>query len=265
MIAEDGFVYCEIQRGMYGLKQAAILAYTQLKENLLKHGYYPICNSNGLWRHESRQTIFALCVDDFGVKYYNEDDANHLINVLKKYYPISLDREGKNYCGLTIHWHYDEGYVDVEMPNYVTKKLQNFQHPTPTKPQYAPHVWNKPAYGKQTQYAPEPDRTNFLDAKRTKLVQSIVGAFLYYARAMDPTILPALNEISTQQSKPTEKNLGKNKNAFRLHGNISECPAPFCSRNNAIDGGFRCSLFSTPRSKIKNRRTLHVSFETQQV
>jgi len=48
IIAEDGFVYCEIQRGMYGLKQAAILAYQQLKVNLERHDYYPIPLSDGL-------------------------------------------------------------------------------------------------------------------------------------------------------------------------------------------------------------------------
>ena len=41
------------------------------------------------------------------------------------------------------------------------------------------------------------------------MVQSIVGAFLYYGRAIDPSISPALNEISTQQSKPTKKTLDK--------------------------------------------------------
>ena len=37
-----GYVYFKITKGMYGLKQAAILAYQQLKENRTKHGYYPI-------------------------------------------------------------------------------------------------------------------------------------------------------------------------------------------------------------------------------
>ena len=84
IIAEDGYVYCEIQRGMYGLKQAAILAYQQLKDSLNKHGYFPLPNTDSLWGHCTRKTIFALCLDDFGVKYFNQDDANHLINTIKK-------------------------------------------------------------------------------------------------------------------------------------------------------------------------------------
>ena len=122
-----------------------------------------------------------------------------------------LDKAGKNYCGLTLHWNYQEGYVDVDMPDYVTKKLNQYQHPTPKKPQYAPHQWTRPAYGKTTQYAPEPDQSELLDIKGQRFIQSIVGTFLYYARAIGPTILPARNEISTQQSKPTKKTLAKTK------------------------------------------------------
>ena len=69
-----------IQKGMYGLKQAAILAYKQLVKNLKQYGYEPIEGTTGLWHHESRPTKFALCVDDFGVKYFSKDDAEHLIN-----------------------------------------------------------------------------------------------------------------------------------------------------------------------------------------
>ena len=97
------------------------------------------------------------------------------------------------------------------MPQYVAKKLQNYQHSAPEKPQHTPHKWNQPVYGQKTQFAPEPDKTTDLNAKDKKLVQSIVGAFLYYGRAIDPPILPALNEISTQQSKPTKKTLDKTK------------------------------------------------------
>ena len=41
-IDNKGYIYFKIAKGMYGLEQTAILAYHQLKENLSKHGYYPI-------------------------------------------------------------------------------------------------------------------------------------------------------------------------------------------------------------------------------
>ena len=61
IIADNRYVYCEILKGMYGLKQAAILAYFQLKEKLNRHGYEPIPCSNGLWRHKERKKNCVMC------------------------------------------------------------------------------------------------------------------------------------------------------------------------------------------------------------
>ena len=163
-IDKDGYVYCKIQLGMYGLKQAAILAYKLIKEILQPAGYYPIKESNR-WQHKTRKKNFALCVDDFRVKYFNQDDALYLINVLQKHHEISIDWTGKNYCGLTLDWHYETGYVDVSMPGYVVEALQQFQHVKPSRPQHAPHKWNMPVYGQRIQLMKDPDKSNRLDQK----------------------------------------------------------------------------------------------------
>ena len=47
----------------------------------------------GLWTHETRPTTFTLVVDDFTIKIMSEDDANHLMNILKKDYTTTVDRE----------------------------------------------------------------------------------------------------------------------------------------------------------------------------
>ena len=179
---------------MYGLKQAALLAYQQLKERLAKHGYYPIQKTNGLWKQGTWKTMFALCVDDFGVKFFKKDDAQHLIDALKEHYDVSIDWDGMSYCGLTFEWLYKKRYVDVFMPNYVKTALQKYQHSKQNKPQYAPHRWNQPIYGHQVQYTVEPDDSEKLDAKGKRFVQSIVGTFLYYAQSVEPTTLLALTK-----------------------------------------------------------------------
>ena len=114
-----------------------------------------------------------------------------------------MDRNGGHYCGLTLNWHYKDNYVDVLMPGFVTKSLKKFQHTAPVKPQYAPHKWNQPTYGQKVQYAPPPDASDALDKSTTGKIQAIVGTFLYYGRAIDGTILPTVNEILANQSKPT--------------------------------------------------------------
>ena len=50
---------------MYGLKQAAILAYQRLVHLLKPYGYYPEKHSVGLWSHTTKPTKFCLRVDDF--------------------------------------------------------------------------------------------------------------------------------------------------------------------------------------------------------
>ena len=203
-INDDGYVYCEILKGMYGLKQAAILAYQQLKKRLEEGGYYHVENTAGLWKHKTRKTTLALCVDDFGVKYFNDDDLTHLIKTLQKNYVISVDKTGQNYCGLTFNWNYTQQYVDVSMPGYIPKALKKFNHIPPKTKQYAPSTWPQREYGKSPQLATAYDDTELLRTKGdVRDIQCKVGTFLYYARAVDPTILPALNKISRRQSNPS--------------------------------------------------------------
>ena len=117
----NGYVYCEVQLGMYGLKQAAILAYKQIKERLEKKGYHPIPGTTGLWKHTTQKITFALCVDNFGVKYFKKEDVEHLCDSLREYYKISTDWKGSDYCGLLLKWNYEQGYIDISMPGYVLK------------------------------------------------------------------------------------------------------------------------------------------------
>jgi len=207
----DGYVYVEIRKGMYGLKEAAILAHKQLIQNLSPHGYHPVTDAPGLWKHDTNPLHFILTVDDFGIKYFNRAHADHLLRALKQYYTISLDWSGKHYCGLTLDWHYNKNYVDVSMPEYIPNVLHKLKHPTPTKPQHSPHPWTRPTYGAKVQLAQEEDQAPILNPQDTKFIQSVTGSLLYYARAVDPTILPALNEISTKQAAPTRHTMDKTK------------------------------------------------------
>ena len=51
LVAEDGYVYCKIKRKIYGLKQAARLAYDNLVTNLKKDGYFPDKYCPNIWSH----------------------------------------------------------------------------------------------------------------------------------------------------------------------------------------------------------------------
>ena len=202
-LTTDGFVFVEIRRGMYGLPQAGRIANDQLVAFLAPHGYHPVAITPGLWKHDTRDIVFTLVVDDFGVKYTNRDDADHLMNTLKLHYKVSEDWDGIRYCGLTIAWDYDNRTCDISMPGYIDRALQRFCHDKPSRPQHAPHTWEKPQYGAKTQYAPAPDTTPALSAEDTTRVQQVLGTLLYYGRAIDNTILTAVGSIATQQASGT--------------------------------------------------------------
>ena len=93
--------------------------------------------------------------------------------------------------------------MDISIPEYVEKAIDQLHRTNPKRPQYAPHRWTVPAYVKRLHMAPDPDEINILDKKITNRIQFIVGTFLYYARSVDPTLLRAINEISRVQSKLT--------------------------------------------------------------
>jgi hypothetical protein len=42
-----------------------------------------------------------------------------------------------------------------------------------------------------------------LTAQQCLTIQKVTGSVLYYARAVDPTVLMPLNDISTEQTKAT--------------------------------------------------------------
>ena len=103
----------------------------------------------GLLEHQTRPTKLCVCVDDFGVKYFNKEDANHLLDSISKHYHYTTAWEGKNYCRLIMDWHYPEGYVDISMPNYVPDSLKRLNHVPKVHPQYSPHENIPIQYGTQ--------------------------------------------------------------------------------------------------------------------
>ena len=83
-------------------------------------------------------------------------------------------------------------FLNISQPN-----LQKFQHKTLARPQDALHPWNKHVYGKHIKLDNQKCSTSKLNSADTNCVQYIISTLLYHARAVDPTTIPALNEIST--------------------------------------------------------------------
>jgi hypothetical protein len=204
----DGYVYCEIRKGMYGLPQAGIIAQEELLAKRLKeHGYSQSETTPGLWKHEWRPIIFSLVVDDFGVKYVGEEHAQQLLKTIKNTinYQCSVEKEGERYCGLTIKWDYPNKKGHILMPKYIENGLKRFQHPPPIVKQNQLHPHVHKTYRAKMQYAKELDDSVPLDKMGKKFIQEVTGVFLFLARAVDSTMLTPLSALASEQAAPTEK------------------------------------------------------------
>jgi hypothetical protein len=203
-LAVDIWVYIEVRKGMYGLKQAVLLANQSLQTSLNPFGYYPARHTPGLWLHKIRPISFTLVVDDFAVKYVGKQHAEHLQNALLRTYELTTGWSATVYSSMTLKWDYNKRTCDISMPGYVSNVLSKFQHDTPKHPQHTPSWYVTPVYGASTQYATK-DETPPLTAKQCLTIQKVTGSVLYYARAVNPTVLMPLNDIATEQTKATEK------------------------------------------------------------
>jgi hypothetical protein len=79
-----------------------------------------------MFYHETYDTKFTLCVDDFGVQYTNKAHCQHLIDCLDSLYKLTVEWEGTKYLGLTLAWDYRRRTCNVSMPGYVQKALQQY-------------------------------------------------------------------------------------------------------------------------------------------
>jgi hypothetical protein len=195
---------------MYGLPQAGSLGQDQLEKRLNQEGYYQSQTLSGLWKHKTKAIQFVLVVDDFGIKYINKDDLDHLIRTLEKYYEVAVDFDGKEFVKIELDWDYENKRVHLSMAPYLQKALRQFDNIVPTKRNDSsyPHIETK--YGAKQQYA-EYDTSAHVGKDEQKHVQQVTGKFNWYARGVDGTLLTPSSALSAQQAKPTQSTMKRVK------------------------------------------------------
>ena len=130
--------------------------------------------------------------------------SDHLISALRELYEITIDWTGSKYLGIVIDYDRVARTIRLSMPKYVENALERFgakDFPGADSPM----IYTPPRYGLvKQQEATAEDNSPALSAERKTRIQQIIGTFLYYARAVDPTMLTAINKIASQQANPTE-------------------------------------------------------------
>ena len=197
--------------------------------------------------------MFALCVDDFGVQYCNKQDVHHLIGILSKVYKVTSDWTGKNVLGYYLDWNYEEGYLDISMPGYINTTLKRLQHVPTIYPQYSPHHYQPIVYGVKgtTQFAPTTSNSPELNAKETRDLQSAVGSLLYCACALDCTMLPTLNQIGSEQARPTQETKAKLSRLLDYAATYPEAVVQFYASNMLLTVDSDAAYLVLPKARSR--------------
>jgi hypothetical protein len=109
---------------------------------------------------------------------------------------------------------------------YVSSALAEFEHPQPEKLEHQPHQHNLPQFRVKTQLTDPVDHTQPLNKSEILQLQQITGKFLYYSRAVDPTMNVALSTLASQQTKGTQhtaQDATKFLNYCATHPNATIC------------------------------------------
>ena len=88
------------------------------------------------------------------------------------------------------------------MKGYVKQALQEFQHLHDKRHHNVPSHMPKPAYRQRIQYV-QHDESDPMTASDILHKQRVCGKFLFYARAIDNTMLHTLNDIASSKTPKT--------------------------------------------------------------
>ena len=109
------------------------------------------------------------------------------------------------YIGIALKWNHEKVTVQLSMPGYVRAALHAFQHKKPKQPQDSPYPPTQTFYVKNNQMISEKEPAEELDKNNQKRIQKIAGKLLYYARAIYPTMLMAINYLEAVHTNPIIK------------------------------------------------------------
>eukprot|EP00536_Pseudo-nitzschia_multiseries_P014224 jgi/Psemu1/214116/e_gw1.673.25.1 len=152
-LKQGDYVYARIKKAWYGLKQSGKIAHDDLVGHLQQYGYRKAPHTEGLFLHDERDISFTLVVDDFGIKYTQQEDVDHLVKAVGTKYTFKVDWSGKQYVGVHLNWDYDKREVKLSMDGYMVQALKEFEHMRPSHTYAGRSRADVLAYGAKIQYA----------------------------------------------------------------------------------------------------------------
>ncbi|KAI0992992.1 hypothetical protein K3495_g15192, partial [Podosphaera aphanis] len=196
---KDGHVI-RLQKGLYGLKQAAALWYDDVKTTLASLGLYPTTSDVCLYTNKSNDLFVLLHVDDFQVMGPNRDKITKLMYALHKKYklkPVSTDM----FLG-----------IKITQPDSNTLEL--------SQGQYARLLLHRHGLDKcKPAISPMEKLTSPNNSKcsKTELKEynSIIGGLQYLSNNTRPDITFAVNHLARFLANPSQEQIQAARHILR--------------------------------------------------
>ena len=191
-----------IDKTMYGLKEAGKLSNTRGVNLLSSFGFFET-TTPCLFKHVSRDIVFVLVVDDFGVKYHNRVDFDYLVSCLTSLYHVKAHPTGSKFLGFHLQHDRTARTLSVSYPGYIQTLLTRLR-PNGVAPASSPSLYTAPSYGSRAPQSPTgPDISPLASSAQSKDLQVAIGYLLYYGRCVDARMLPAVCSLASEQAVPT--------------------------------------------------------------
>jgi len=205
----NGRIRFEVCQTMYGMKEAARLSYELLKSRLKKYEFNSTERNPCLFRHKNRSIGFILTVDDFLIKWKKKEDLDYLINSLENHYTMKVDINGRHYIGLTIAHDKITNTITISLPGYIDNIMKKFN--VQSVKQCDNPVSSMEQMHNTTQQYDHHDKSLPATLEEKQFIQQVVGAVLYYSRAVGYSVITAICKVAREQSAPTKETVKKVK------------------------------------------------------
>ena len=200
-----GRVLMQVDKPIYGLKQAAKLALQALGKVLEQNGYKET-EEECIFASTTPgdETVFVLHVDDFGIAYKDPKHVDKLKGVLAKAgYEYTTDESASKFCGFSIERDWKLRLISIYMPEYVPKALERFNLQD-IAPADTPYFEINKTFSPR-QEAMEEDQSEVLSEPLIKLLQEKIGTLRYLASALRTDIDVYTSKAASRQANPTKE------------------------------------------------------------
>ena len=135
------------------------------------------------------------------------------------------------------------------MPGYIKGALLKFQHPIPSRPEDSSYPAPNTKWGPESQLTAPSDASKILNATAVSHLQQFVGTLLYYARAVDPTMVKALGSLAAQQSEATNTTTKRITQLLNYAASHSDVTMRYSRRGMILHISSDASYLSEPKAR----------------